>query len=61
MKITILIAQKEGRFPNLKIKHTAVNTLKQANRVKRNIMDRKTYSLIRALEKNEKFVTEVKN
>src|SRR3990167_8667818 len=59
MKIYFLVAQSEGKFPDLKIWYTQVSSPTEANRITRGAIDNKIYELIRTLEDNKDFVGDV--
>jgi hypothetical protein len=57
MKIKLLVAQSNGIFPDLKVRYDVAETLEEARKIDKDCIDRNTFSLIKALERNTKFVS----
>lgn len=60
MKINILLADTVGKHSNFAIIHTKIDSYEEARRLNPSSIERDTYFMIKALEKNSDFVKEVK-
>lgn len=56
MKIKLVVSKFEGKFPVENIIHTEVSSMSEANSIVKNAIDKKTYSIIKALEVNDNFI-----
>lgn len=60
MKIKLALATIKGKHPNIEFNYKLVGTLNEANKIKKNSLDKKTYSFLSVLEQNTDFILEVK-
>jgi len=59
MKIKLAVATTKGKHPNIEFNYKLVDTLKDANKIKGNSIDKKTIHFLGVLEQNADFIKEV--
>lgn len=59
MKIFYLVALSEGKFPNVKIWYEKADNYLEANKIIQGSIDREIYELLKTLEDNEDFDTDI--
>lgn len=59
MKIIFFVAQMKERTWNSPVQYSIAETYEQANRITKDCIDRKTYSIVKALENNKDFENEL--
>ena len=59
MKIFYLIANSEGKFPNIKIWYTKASSFIEANKIERGAIDKKTDNFIKVLVENKDFESDI--
>lgn len=59
MKIELIVVQIEGKFPKQKITYATAKTISEAKKISKDCIDIKTYSYIKALERNQTFISTI--